>query len=318
MENKSNNKTWPAYIIVPSLSMFMFWFFIYSILGLFVKFSVLSKNLAFLISLIVGVLFGILNFVYIIVALKSYTTGKFENWLIHNFPHLTLFSTIILIIINSIKTEVIWDMERLEKIISLEWTIFGLSIAIFLVWNVIVVDYLKSKIPSKPKDHSIKSVDDYINKKSIYYPQANHIFNSVVLLCLNLFSVLVATIVVYFSESGVTLFNQNITLICFYLCTNSLIVLFIDVIRPINEEKKKIINEMRVSNDEITWQNDVYQQMSDTIITLRHIDKIKGLDEDTKSKIKRELYDNYSKISKVMLAEIEDSYEPFDDEEGDT
>ena len=187
------------------------------------------------------------------------------------------------------KSEVIWSFEEMKDAVSLEWTIFGLSVTIFLVWNVLILQYLKDKRPKKTNDAGLLQKRRFIKDKADFYHRASVTFNTVTLLTINLFVLIITTAIVYIIKDDISLWNQNIVIFCFYFGTNTIIQLFLDILQPLNEDKKYILKETRVSNDEIKIQNEIDDQISEIITTWNTLEKVESIDEEQKKLIKAEL-----------------------------
>ena len=111
------------------------------------KFISLNSTITFLILMGTCVIASIIFIISKIVKSHRKKRTKLSFWFTNNFPKLLLYYTILLFLFLSISNTPIWDINEVHEVLSIEWTIFGLSIAIFLVWDVIYINYLKKKQP---------------------------------------------------------------------------------------------------------------------------------------------------------------------------
>lgn len=271
-------------------SLFMLAFiFILSFLNIFVSFEKLSFMIAFWVAFGVGAFCALICFYYINTKSKSAKINILRHWLSQNYPKVILFYLVLVIIFVSIKSEIIWSFDSLKDIISLEWAIFGISIAIFIVWNVIILKYLKDTKPIKSnRDCSIFDLE-YINKKEEFYPEASAFFNSVSLLILNVIVLISATASAFLGNEEVTLFNQNIVIISFYLTTNTVLELLLDVIKPLKIEKKALLGETKVTADDIKEKEKIETNILNASRLIKEIDRFESIDKEQKEKMKTEI-----------------------------
>lgn len=101
---------------------------------------------------------GIVAFVgavLIVRSTKRLRETKLSFWIGKNFSKLLLGYILTVLTIGSINSQPIWDADMVSEVLSLQWTIFGLSLTIFLVWNVIMVEFLKAKQPKVSDSSSL-------------------------------------------------------------------------------------------------------------------------------------------------------------------
>ena len=65
--------------------------------------------------------------------------------------------------------------------------------------------------------------------------------------------------------------------------------MFLDIVQPLNEDKKSILKDTKVSNDEIKIQNEIDDQIGEIITTWNTLGKVESIDEEQKKLIKSEL-----------------------------
>lgn len=260
-----------------------------SFLNIFVNFGLLTLLVGFWTAFGVSIAFSVLLVCYYVICVKSTKSTKFRLWLSQNFPKLILFYIILAIIFTSIKPEIIWSFDEIKNVISLEWTIFGISITIFLVWNVVILNYLEKEKPIKPENQYSIQKWEYISKKEDFYPQASYLFNTVTLLILNLFILLFATCSSYIVNQNVNLFNQNFVIVSFYFSSNTLIALLFDILHPLMKKKKEILEETKVTTSDIKEKNELEEKIHNAAKLLKEIEKLESISEEQKEIMKTEI-----------------------------
>ena len=226
-------------------------FLLFTFLYIFTRFGLLSATWTLLIALIASFVIAVTIFCYLLVRIKKQNVTKLSYWLALHLPKIILADIFLNIFFVSIRAELIWDYNSLKDVLTIVWTIFGLSLAIFLVWNVLIVEYVKNKEPKQPTDDSFKSKYKFLQGKMDFHQEAASIFGNVILLFVNLIAAIFATVSVYVVARDINLFSQTLVLLGFYLSTNTLVCLFLDMLRPIFESKRKILKENKVDENEL-------------------------------------------------------------------
>ncbi len=275
---------------------FLYFFLFFNIL---IEFDLLVDIVGFVMSIALSFAFSIFILLYVIIRFNSQKRTKFSNWLLMNYPKLILYYIISLICFAAIKSEIVWSFEELKEVLSLEWSIFGISIAIFLVWNIVILEYIKKKKPIIPSGKSPIKKMKYIKEKGEFYQDASILFNSVALLVVNLFVILMATSSVYLVGHGINLLNQNIVIISLFFCTNTLLSLFIGILRPLKEEKKEILKSSKISNEEVQLENEIQDKIAKVSIALYQIKNSALFTEEEKTEISKKLVAEFVETSQI-------------------
>lgn len=232
-------------------SLIFSFFLLFSIGSVLNDFEIITAKTTFFSSIGLSVLVSVLIVVLIIVDTNSKKTNKFGFWIGQHGSKLVLSYVLLLLFSRSIRKEILWTAQEIADVLSIIWTIFGLSIAIFLVWNVLIVGYLKSKQPVEKKDSSLIEHYRYLINRNMFVQDAKALFNTVVFLVINLFVTLMATAFIYLSKSPESLLTQNITICAFYFSTNTLVCLFLDILKPLQKDRKELIDQNQISSKEI-------------------------------------------------------------------
>ncbi len=276
-----------------------------SFLAVFEEFKLISDKSVVVGAGISSLVFAIVVVTYTISRIKSEYTSKFENWLFNNTAKIILYYIIANIFFISIRSEAIWTQEEIRNLVSLEWSIFGISITIFLVWNVLVVKYLKEKKPQKPSEVSSVSTLRYILDKSSFYGTTTVLFNTVSLLTCNLVLLTLATTMVYMSSDSWIILKQAVVTLVLYFSTNTIILLFIDIIKPLNEEKKIFLAESKVTSKDLETQNRIVEKSNKVFTAIDEIAQLEHLSKEEKDKIIMELLRDFLEGENVEKKEAD-------------
>lgn len=177
-----------------------------------------------------------------------------NKWARKNCNKLIMVYILLLIFLVAVKPEITWSFTEIHNLISLEWTIFGISTAIFLIWNALSINYLNNKKPKKVVCNSILEELKCIQDKAYFLGNINSIFVDIKLMSINLLRLSMTTIVLY-TFGKVTVLNQTMVLFTLLLCTNTISGLFFDILKPFNDNKKALIQEMQITEYEETLLN---------------------------------------------------------------
>lgn len=240
-----------SFISIFLASLIFSFFLLLSIGSVLNDFEIITAKTTFFSSIGLSVLVSVLIVVLIIVDTNSKKTNKFGFWIGQHGSKLVLSYVLSLLFSQSIRKEILWTAQEIADVLSIIWTIFGLSITIFLVWNVLIVGYLKSKEPIEKKDSDLIERYHYLISKNSFAQDVKTLFNTVVLLVINLFLILIATSSIYLSKSPESLLTQNITICAFYFSTNTLVCLFLDILKPLQKDRKELIDQNQISSKEI-------------------------------------------------------------------
>lgn len=283
------------------ITIFLFsWLFFITLSNVFVKFNVISQINSLWISIVGGIIIAIAILIYVLIRRKSIKETKFSNWIALNYHKIILWYSILIIIFGSIKKDVIWTLEELRNTVSLEWSIFAISTTIFLVWKALFVPHLSADKPKASNDMSLLLKIKYIEKKSDFYQNVSLLFNSTSLLLFNLVVLIYTTGLVYISSEKANVFNQNVTIICLYLCTNALVMLFVDIFKQLKSEKQELLEGMKVTQEDIDFKNTTIERMVEALKAIDAIDKLTNMDDEEKEQIKNKLLKDYVETPKQL------------------
>lgn len=137
------------------------------------------------------------------------------------------------------------------SVLTLQWTIFGLSVTIFLVWEALIGKFLKDNQPNITGEDDGLQEYRLLLKKQAFTEEVETTFSSVTLLTINLFSLLFATSLVYVQNHPEMIFAQNMVLFSFNISLGTIAILFIDILKPLKRDKAALLKENIVTKEDI-------------------------------------------------------------------
>lgn len=287
------------FVIVFIFALSLSFLCISQLMRIFRLFGLISEYTESISTVVISALITVLLLVYYIHQGRTEKKTKFDNWVLMNFSKMILCYIILIICLASIRKDVFMSFEELRSLISLEWTMFGISAAVFLVWNVIIVEYLEKKKPIEISNRAPIEKAKYIEEKGTFFQIASSSFNTISLLFISLVMLIFATFLTYIVWREINLFNQTIGIIAFFFATNTLLDLMSGVLRPLKEKKHKILESTKISNFEVEEQNRIITQTKNFLKTIEGIDSSNALSDEEKMEIKTRLLAEYMETNKA-------------------
>lgn len=198
-----------------------------------------------------GVILAIVTSVWAIRGTKQINKSRFSLWMSKHYPKLLISYFLLIFALISIESQPIWAPEEISDVLSIQWTIFGLSLTIFLVWDVVIVDFLKKRQPKEYDPTDLLQKYRSILEKESFSQDVETTFSTVILLTVNLFLLLLSTTLIYISAQSDTIFTQNVLHCSFFFTTNSIAFLFLDILKPLQKEKADMLKRSNVSMEDI-------------------------------------------------------------------
>lgn len=300
---ESKIKDFKFYSLVFLLGFIIAFLLVFSFLKCLNRFIDISLCLHYLISIVISIVLSIINIICLVVNIKRIVDSKLVYLIKKNYPYLFLIYFFLIILFATITNKVIWKANEINDVLSVEWTIFGLSITIFLVWDVLFLSYLKKKQPVKHGDMDLIQSYELINKKFSYYSEVEIEFLTIILLTINLVLLIISSVGVYIIHQPQNIFIQNLVILSFYFSTNTILSLLIDIIKPLWEERARLKKENQVTKEEMdsAQVNAIFQMVVDEVA--EKIYSTEELSEEEKIKKKIKLLEGL----KEMLKEDKDS-----------
>lgn len=238
-------------------------------------------------SCIVILLSVIISTVNTVLYKRNFKHGdsNFVFWKKKHSSKIVIGYFMLLFVFLSIKNSVRWANDEVNNIMSIEWTIMGLSITIFLVWE-IFLKYLKSKQPVVENNSDFVQMYQYLQDKFNFAQKVETGFLSIVLLSANLLLIVITTTAVYIMNSSQRIITQNLIACNFYFSTNTIIMLFLNILQPIIEEKRILKQNNQVTKKELDEANaNAKVQMIVEGVT-QYVDQLNALNDEEKAIMK--------------------------------
>lgn len=155
---------------------------------------------------------------------KKYSFLANTKWIKFSFSLILIFA-----FIGSLKSEIEIDIVQAKELLGFEWTLFSLTIALFLAWYLIVEKYLKNEPKEEETGH--KRIENIIKKQSFYMDSVSYFLNGI-LLFINFLCISFVTGQLWINQR-ISLFMQTFLYFTLYLTINTMQMIFYDIIIPI-------------------------------------------------------------------------------------
>lgn len=192
---------------------------------------------------------------------KFQKEGEIEFWINQNLPQLAFCYVIFILFLLSVTNVPVWNKDEVKDVLTIEWTIFGISTTVFLIWRVLIVNYLREKQPVNEDYVGIQRLR-YLYKKRALEHEISFSFLTVVLLAINLFLLLTSTSLAYIGCIPKAVITQNLIRATFFFSTNTLATLFLDIFKPIKKDRDALKKANKVTkNDLESAENEVVTEL---------------------------------------------------------
>ena len=282
------------------LTFLLVWVFLASVFILFWRFGYISDKICFYIPLTASLLITIGYLIAENRISKSEKNSALYCRIINNRARFVLMYIVVVLFLVSFKTELIWDFDTMTKALSLEWTILAISIAILLVWNGFVINYLNERKPQKPISNMPVELWLFIEKKSNFYSDVCRFFSTLILLSLNVMVLALSTAFVYLIFNRINLLCQNAVILSLFLCLNTMIQLFIDILTTLYKKKHKLLDGNKVTEADVELQNKISRLSTEVSAQIKVVKSIDNLEEDERKQLINKIVGGY--INKFDLA----------------
>lgn len=197
--------------------------------------------------------FAVVLSVLIVRNARRVCKSRFSFWLSRNFPKLFIGWFLLVLALFSAKGKPAWDVNTVYDILSLQWTIWGLALAIFLVWDGIVIAYLKRIQPEELDSTNPLQKCRFLLRKESFLQEIESTFSSVIFLTVNLFLLLFSTIQIYLKAQPDSVFTQSVLYCSFFFTTNSIAGMFLDILKLLNREKSELLEISKVTKEDLDY-----------------------------------------------------------------
>lgn len=255
-------------------------------------FGLLYDEITFYIPYIVAIVFSVIFTT--IVCSRINMLKKLKLWIWPNISKVVFCWVISNLFFISMQSRLMWSRSEAQSLVSLEWTIFGISIAIFVFWSPAFFEYLKRQNPEKAKVNSFIRIEKSIYKQikiSSFVIDVVFMITDFIVLC-------IATLSLYMLPE-INVLIQTAILFSFFLCMNTISGLLINMFNYFALQKKMLLNEMNVTDDEIEMASNFRRKIS--------MLKNSKISEKEKAKLKTELFmECFKEVSGVEIHDEND------------
>lgn len=233
---------------------FMFLFFlsavpVYQLVNVLSKASTIDIDKPIVFTLIISSLIALLA-----TYLSTISEIWRSLWFSENCVGLLCCYTMLVVFLYSIKLDVCYSYEEMKSFIELQWTIFSISITVFVVWNALVLPFIDGKKPQGSEFTFPVEKAIYIERRRIHTIRIKSTFMLIPIVFINLIVLLFSTASIFVkSTESSFIVGQNLMIFSFYLCTNTLLILLDDIVRPLIEAKGNRLKETKVTKEDIEF-----------------------------------------------------------------
>lgn len=304
------------YSAIGLLAAIMTFYLVFSVVQCMRNFVEIELKTALLFAACIALLAAILTIIYFCNRIHRIKETRFGFWLSNNYPKLLLGYFILVFALMSITNEAVWTAEEINDVLTIEWTIFGLSLTVFLVWNVLIVEYLKKRKPVDLVNPDFVQKLQLMMDKRSYNQEVESTFTHMVYLTINLFMLLFSSSLVYFSHLPNEVLTQNIVRCTFFLSTNTIVMLFLDILKPLKDDKKSLIEDNQVSKSELDTAQvkAIIQMFIDAEI--KRINETEGLSDEEKRRLTKEFFESCKAAIPSKKDSNSDGYTEINIDEG--
>lgn len=267
--------------------------FLHLFMNIFIQFELISDEMAVYISLIISIILAIVSVIVFLLDIKAEKKTKIGHWMQIYTSKIVLGYIFLILFFTSFESEVFLTKEVARELLSLEWVILGISIAIFLFWNVKVIDYLDKKKPTKPQDCLPTKKMIYIQAKENFYFDCTMLLKNIYLLIANMMIVCASTAAVYLSSKEMNLFTQTILVFGLFLSTNTIIGLIFDILKIFSEKKNEMLKEAKTTISDVELQNAILKDADELLLIAEKIQNSQSIDETQRALLISELIINF-------------------------
>lgn len=271
--------------------------FTFSLMLLFNRFNLITDTVLVVSSVSSALLITVATEIYRFIKNRAGKKNKFDIWLHNNKATLILSYVFSCVCFISLRTELSWTYEKAQDMMLLEWTIFGLSITVFVLWHAIVPKQIADRVPEEKNIHNIIQKALLIEQKYDFYENVNDAFTSVSLLSVNAMVLLISTSHIFITCNDITILGQNLAIISFYLCTNTLSDILWSILEPLMLRKKELLKNTNVTQKDLKFVEDTKRKVEEISVLTQMMKDIADVDETLKKQI-------IAEVCKILLLNL--------------
>ena len=169
----------------------------------------------------------------------------------HSFSFLVI-NLFIVIAINSLNSNTFYDKDNLKDLVNIEWAIYGITIALFTIWEAIITS--KNEESEDPEKYiGLERLEHIRNIKLKKVLNSSAVFTAIII-SINTIAIIAFTLLMYIINQSDNNLVVKVSIISFYLCINSLVITFVECLIPmfiskINFDSKH--NDKKYEDDDL-------------------------------------------------------------------
>lgn len=234
-----------------------------------------------------GFIFAFVFSLYGFIVNRKKYKSKIEIWIVNNTSKGYLLFILSYCFLSPFWRKQLFPFERLKEIVNLSWTITGISIMFFLVYE-IILNYIKVRVPEYSDNFSLIEKVKYLEIKQLFYIASNSLFNAITCLTLNVVSLVLTSFFIY-SYLNEIKYLQYLVLLTFNLSIFSFLQLFINISLALNRKKKKILNEQKFTQNDLDYENTILNEIERLLESCKDIDKKSDIPQEKRNELKKEI-----------------------------
>lgn len=280
-------------ILVPIavlIGSFIFSFFsLFSLLDIFYHLGVISILFLFVSTVLCSIIFSVISFTLFLIFRHN---KKFIQWYQAHKYSIVIWLFLVFFILLSLSSQVSYSLEQMRELLSLEWSIFGLSITLLLVWQVLINNHLRKALLSPKRELNNFERCSYIKYKTLFHDYTNYKYSPLILLSVNILLLIFSSLLLYPRSNELTLLAHNVTMICLSISLFSFFLLSVDLIRFVHYERKEILSQVEVSKEELDFRDRIQEREKKVTSIISEIDELDALTQEQKDSIKQNLMES--------------------------
>lgn len=183
--------------------------------------------------------------------------------------HFITVISIVVLCFSSIRVNHTIEFNILQNMLNLAWSIFGIVVTVYLVWKVIVPQFLDKLQPKNKESESIIEQHFRIRFKSNFIAVSSIYFSIEILFLFALVFLWLGTITIYLVDSTGN-FCQSVICIALQLCIFS-IILFLITLYVSDGKSREIVKKNKITDEDIKIEKNlkaIIEQLSANILNI--------------------------------------------------
>lgn len=217
----------------------------FSITNILFKFNLITSYISLILAFFISILFAVIILISYIVKLTKKEKNFFPkfNWIKYYILFLIFIG-----LVSSIKTTLEMSLDDAKSLLSIEWTLFSILLALLVTWCVIVEKNIKTcNIDDKELHGVAKRLDVKLNQYKCQLNATGYLWNIIPsIIALTFLSSITYQILI---NQQLDLLIQTVLYFNLYIIINSIVLIILDIVSPtiVNlfcQKKSKLTNNV--------------------------------------------------------------------------